>query len=212
MELLVIEHLEPCLNRWLMKEYEFAAELFRGRLLFTNVRREAHRRALTRLGSVSERSAVEMFAGRSDVVVLDPRAEEELTPEDLMAASYVIIGGIMGSHPPEGRTWRHITSRMPHAKARNIGKHQYTIAGAAYVLDRVFKGLRVSDIRYVYGLRLSKSLAHGVELEVELPYAFPLDEHGNVVLPEGYVEVVLEHAPVFESRVLAGNHHVCQDE
>jgi ribosome biogenesis SPOUT family RNA methylase Rps3 len=118
----------------------------------------------------------------------------------------------MGSHPPAGRTHKFITSRMPTATARNIGRHQYTIAGATYVLKLVESGREIGDIKYVFGLRVKKKMSSAIELEVELPYAFPIDDKGNVMLPEEYFRIIVECVPIYEARILAGNQDVCQNE
>jgi len=201
---LVIEHLEPCINRWILAEYSFAAKLFPSRTVFTNVKRRRHAEVLSRLGRVERVSVVELLGDRDDVVVLDPRAEKPLELEDLREASYVVVGGIMGSHPPEGRTWRFITSRMPRAKPRNLGPDQFTIAGAVYVLKLIEEGRRLSDIPVVRGLRIERSLGKGIKHVIELPYAFPVDESGKPVLPESYIDIVAEYTTVLEQRMLSG--------
>jgi ribosome biogenesis SPOUT family RNA methylase Rps3 len=209
---LIIEHLEPCLNKWLLKEYEIASKLFEGRTIFTNVKKRESELVLKKLGIVLQDSVTVLLKDRTDVIVLDPKAETVLTPTDLKRAAYVIIGGIMGSHPPAGRTYKFITSRMPSATARNIGRHQYTIAGAAYVLKLVESGREIGDIKYVFGLRVKKKMSSAIELEVELPYAFPIDDEGNVMLPEEYFRIIVEYVPIYEARVLASNQDVCQNE
>ena len=203
--LLVVEHLEECLSPWLLSEYGYVAKLFKNRLLFTNVRSAQSRRVLADLGAgVEERSVVELVAAGhlKRPVVLDPRAPESLGPDDLASADSAIIGGIMGDHPPRGRTYREITSKLlpMGAVARNLGRHQLTIAGAAYVLKRVEEGSRLESLDLRFGLSFSIALG-GYELTIELPYAFPY-EGGRPVLPEGYLEVVARRSLVYESRPL----------
>lgn len=199
----VVEHLEECLSPWLLSEYSYVVKLFGGRALFTNVRSPRSRRTLASLGArVEEASVVELVrAGRlGRPVVLDPRAPEALEPGDLAGVGAVVIGGIMGDHPPRGRTYREITSRLLPlgAVARNLGRHQLTIAGAAYVLKRVEEGARLESLDIRFGLSFSVQLG-GYELTIELPYAFPY-EGGRPVLPEGYLEVVARRSLVYESR------------
>jgi len=201
---LVIEHLEPCINRWILAEYTFSAELFRSRIVFTNVKKPSHAEILSKLGRVESKSVVEWLGNREDVVVLDPQAKEPLDASDLKEASYVVVGGIMGSHPPEGRTWRLITSRMPRAKARNLGPEQFTIAGAVYVLKLIEEGRSLRDIAIIRGLRIERSLGRGVRHVIELPYAFPADSEGRPVLPRNYIDIVAEYTTVLEQRMLSG--------
>lgn len=199
----VIEHLEPCINRWLLSEYEYAAKIYKSRIMFTNVKKPSHREILSAYAEVREESVTDILKDNRKVVVLDPKADRVLEPEELAEAEYVIIGGIMGSHPPKGRTWLYISSKLPYAHVRNIGPLQYTIAGSIYVLKNIELGKRVKDLKFVQGLSITRRLAKGIELEILLPYAFPLDEHGNIVLPDGYLEIVAEYTPIYESRVLS---------
>ncbi|PUA33873.1 MAG: hypothetical protein B7O98_00160 [Zestosphaera tikiterensis] len=198
----VVEHLEPCLSPWVLTEYSYVSEVFKGRVVFTNVVKPKHAEVLSKLGEVVSDSVTESLARYSKTIVLDPIAEEVLEPEDLSDVDYVVIGGIMGAHPPERRTWKYVTSRMPNAISRNIGPHQFTIAGAAYVVKKVEEGRRVREIPYVLGLKHLKKLSKDVELEIELPYAFPLNEHGELVLPKDYVKLIAEYMLLYEQKNL----------
>lgn len=201
---LILEHLEPCINRWLLKEYEYVASLYRSRLIITNVKNFDHISVLSKYAEIRSGSVTDILRDVEDVIVLDLKADKELDPQELKTAKYVVIGGIMGSHPPKGRTWLYITSKLPKAKPRNIGPYQYTIAGATYVLKSIEQGKRVSEIKFVYSLKTKKVLS-GIEVEVILPYAFPVDDDNNVVLPDDYLNVVTEHLPVYEQRILSGS-------
>ncbi|MCS7099550.1 MAG: hypothetical protein RMH84_04465, partial [Sulfolobales archaeon] len=135
--LVVVEHLEECLSPWLASEYGYVVRLFGGRTLFTNVKQPQTREAIGRLGARTTDLSVVDLVLASEIrrpLVLDPRAREALKPEDLEGVDAVVIGGIMGEHPPRGRTSREITSKLARrALARNLGRYQLTIAGAAYV-------------------------------------------------------------------------------
>ncbi|MEM4040668.1 MAG: SAM-dependent methyltransferase, partial [Ignisphaera sp.] len=185
--LIVIEHLEPCLNKWLLTEYEFVTKIYGSRVIFTNVKNEEHHRILSRYAKVYSISATDMLKDLDSVIVLDPEANKELEPEELMNTKYVILGGIMGDHPPRRRTKLYITSKLPRSRARNLGKLQYTIFGAAYVLKQIELGKKVHDIKFIYGLDIKKILGNNVEVNIHLPYAFPLDDNGNIVLPNNYL-------------------------
>lgn len=198
----VIEHLEPCVNRWILKEYEYAMKIYRSRLLLTNVKDPRHAQVLSKyIPNISRESAVDILANVDNIIVLDPKAPIPLDASELKSAKYVVIGGIMGSHPPRGRTWLYITSKLRHAKARNIGPYQYTIAGVIYVLRKIEEGNSLSEIKFVYGLRYRKVFGD-VELEIFLPYAFPVNDEGHIVLPEDYLDVVAEYVPIYEQRIL----------
>ncbi len=167
----VIEHLESEIGKWLLYEYEHASEIVgKNRLMFTNVKKEEWRRLLSRLGTVEEKSATEVF-NHEKVVVLDPKAELPLTPEDFAGKEAVILGGILGDHPPKGRTRKLLTRRFKKtATVRNLGKGQFSIDGAVYVAKLVSEGTPLKAIPVQKGLSL-KLNQHG---EVYLPYAYPM--------------------------------------
>ncbi|MEM2196743.1 MAG: SAM-dependent methyltransferase [Sulfolobales archaeon] len=198
----VVEHLEECLSPWLMCEYSYVVKLFKNSVLFTNVKSLRTRNTLKELGvDVVEASVVDLVANNSlrHPIILDPKARETLTPEDLVSADSVIIGGIMGEHPPKGRTFREITSKLiSKAKIRNLGKLQLTIAGTAYVLKRMLEGTRLESLDIRFGLRFVVQIGE-YEVTIELPYAFPYEE-GRVVLPESYLEVIARRSLIYESK------------
>lgn len=175
--LFVIEHLEPKVSKWLYYEYEHASRIVgKDRLMFTNVKREGDVKILSSLGTVRKESFIEIF-DQEKIVILDPQAEEELKPKDLEGMEAIIIGGILGDHPPRGRTKKLITSRAPKAIARNIGKEQFSIDGAVYVARMVSEGCELKDIPVKVGLVIKIS----DKAEIYLPYAYPLRDGKPVV-------------------------------
>lgn len=175
----VIEHLEPETGKWLLFEYEHSSEIVgKKRLLFTNVKKESERLTLSKFGAVQEKSAAEIFHPEK-VVVLDPKAELPLKPEDLASKEAVIVCGILGDHPPKGRTKRFLTKRFPKAAVRNIGKSQFTIDGAVYVAKLISEGTMLEDIPVKKGLTLRLN----ENAEVYLPYAYPL-KNGKPVISQ----------------------------
>ena len=103
----------------------------------------------------------------------------------------------MGDSPRRGRTYEYITSKLPASTARNLGRGQLTIAGAAYILKRVLEGSRLSDIELREGLKIRMDLG-GFELIVELPYTFPY-EGGKPVLPADYLRIIAKRTIYYES-------------
>jgi ribosome biogenesis SPOUT family RNA methylase Rps3 len=174
--LFVIEHLEPRLSKWVLIEYEHASMIVgRKNLAFTSVKRGF--KTLQRLGKVYRESAVEIF-DREDTIVLDPKAEEPLEPSDFDSASMVVVGGILGDHPPRGRTWSLITSKMKRARARSLGKCQFSIDGAVYMALKVASGVRLSEIPVANSLTLKCG-----DLEIRLPFCYPLVNGKPVISP-----------------------------
>jgi len=196
----VIEHLEPEIGKWLLFEYEHASEIVgKNRLMFTNVKKEEWRRLLSRFGTVKEKSAAQIFR-HEKVIVLDPKAELSLTPEDFAGKEAVIVGGILGGHPPKGRTRKLLTTRFPKAAARNIGKSQFSIDGAVYVAKFVSEGKPLEAIPVQRGLLL-KLNQYG---EVYLPYAYPLRD-GKPVISQKLVAYLLSDEIVAdEEKMLKG--------
>ena len=173
----VIEHLEPKTGKWLLFEYEHASEIVgKNRLLFTNVKRKSDRLKLSKFGAVEQKSAAEIF-NHAKVLILDPKAELPLKPEDFADKEAVVIGGILGDHPPKGRTSKLLTSRFPSAAVRNIGKMQFAIDGAVYVAKLVSEGTPLEKVLVKEGL----SLRLNEQAEVYLPYAYPLRDGKPVI-------------------------------
>ncbi|MEM2028947.1 MAG: RNA methyltransferase, partial [Candidatus Bathyarchaeia archaeon] len=129
----VIEHLEPEVGKWLYFEYMNASRIVgKDRLIFTNVKNMKDAETLSGLGTVRHESFIEIFSPEK-IVILDPRAPERLKPEDFAGKEAVIIGGILGDHPPRGRTRKLVTDKAPSSLSRNIGRGQFSIDGAVYV-------------------------------------------------------------------------------
>jgi ribosome biogenesis SPOUT family RNA methylase Rps3 len=181
---IVIEHCEDELSPWLILEYRHASKIYgRDRLMFTRVPRRYHR-LLSKYGEVREESIVELVSSGSinpsAVIVLDPRAAETLNYKHLLEAKYVVVGGILGDHPPRGRTWLYITSRMPSGvRAFNIGEGQYSIDGAVYYVDYLWRNKGLEGYRYVDGVVIESE--HG---EIYLPFRYPV-VNNKPLLAEG---------------------------
>ncbi|NPA84630.1 MAG: hypothetical protein GXO07_01330 [Crenarchaeota archaeon] len=173
--MIVIENLEE-FGEWVIYEYEHAHELLGGELLITNVKDEKMKEELERRGiRYEERSVSEIIESLPKPwVVLDPKGEKELEPEE--ARGTVIIGGILGSHPPKGRTWELLTSRLlpKGVLVRNIGKEQFSIDGAAAVAWLISRGKKLSEIEKVVGLEIEVEAMPGMSVVEELPYAYPV--------------------------------------
>jgi len=172
---IVIENLEP-LGKWVLYEYEHSYEVAGDLLLITNARIEG-------LPS-TERRFYEVF-DLNKVIILDPKAERKLEPEDLVEKDAVVIGGILGDHPPKGRTWQLLSSKFPQAEVRNLGKLQLPIDNAVLVTKLVMEGKRLEEIEIARGLKFECSF---------------LRAKRTVVLPFGYV--VYEGKPFVSMKVL----------
>ncbi|HID60808.1 MAG TPA: hypothetical protein EYP46_02980 [Hadesarchaea archaeon] len=168
--LFVIEHLEPKLSEWLYIEYTHAAQIVgQGRMLITNVKSEDEFCKLSRVSRVERKRVSELFEQKG-LIVLDPRARNELTPVDFRGKKAIVIGGILGGDPPLGRTRELLTRSLTQALKRNIGKHQFPINGAVYVAKQVSKDMPLREVPIQYGIEIRIGKGHSTVL----PYAYPL--------------------------------------
>jgi ribosome biogenesis SPOUT family RNA methylase Rps3 len=194
----IVEHLEECISPWMLSEYRFLSRIFEGRVVFTNVRNIKDREKLEGLGVVYSEDFLEIIKKLrlKKVVILDPQAEKQLRHHELREVDAVVIGGIMGDHPPKGRTYQLITSRAKNLESRNLGKKQFTIAGTAYVLKEIEGGKELEELDIREGLRLERRV-NNIEVTVELPYVFPYKD-GRPVIPPDYLETILYKSLLFE--------------
>jgi len=196
----VVEHLEPCISPWLLLEYRHVSRIFgRDKVLFTNIRKDDEAKLLSDLGKVFKESFTELFS-QEEILILDPQAPKELRREDLNDVKAVVIGGILGDHPPRGRTKELITSKVPRAKARNIGKHQFSIDGAAYVVKKIIEGTPLERIDYVINYELRFKITD-IEYTVILPFAYPVDE-GKPVITPGLIDLLRSRIVYYEHNLL----------
>ncbi len=186
--LIVIEHLEEEFSPWLILEYRHASLLAgKDRIVYTNVPVRYHR-ILSRYGKVYGESVLEIF-DQKQLLILDPRADEPLSKSDLENIDAVVIGGILGDHPPQGRTYKYLSSRARDALKRNIGEGQYSIDGAVYVVLEVYRRGCLDCIKYIDGISLS-SVRDSETIEIHLPFRYPL-VNGKPLLAPGLKEYLL---------------------
>lgn len=180
--LFVIEHLEPEIGKWLYIEYMHASEIVeKKQLVFTNIKNQRDIKLLSKLGTVKRESFAEIFTSEK-TIILDPKAPKKLRPEDFEGKEAVVIGGILGDHPPKGRTQKLVTARLPNATIRNLGREQFSIDGAVYIAKLVSEGKRIEEIPLKKGVIIELN----EYIEIYLPYAYPLKEgkpviHGTLI-------------------------------
>ena len=204
----VIEHLEPVLSRWAWIEYRHASEIVgRENLIITNVKDAREAEKLRELAcEVYSQSISELLIPREKLIVLDPKSDIPLQPEDITEDSYIVIGGILGDHPPKGRTRKLLTSKLPGAKTRNIGKRQFSIDGAAYVANMVSQGANLSSIKVRKKLEILVKRDDFYEHVVELPYAYPVDDEGRVVVSKELIRYLKKGIEKDEKEILKTGH------
>lgn len=198
----MIEHAESELTPWLLLEYMNCVRIVgRERLIISNVS-DRHARVISKIATTLRESVVDLarrgVLAEERLVVLDPLAEKRLEPNELLNAEAVVIGGILGSDPPRGRTRKFITSRLPKAIARNIGEGQMSIDGATYVVWHLLNHGSYEGLQFVDGVVIAEG-----PLSVRLPYRYPVVNGAPLVAP-GLREYLLRGALPLELRRLLG--------
>ncbi|MCD6096063.1 MAG: hypothetical protein J7J99_05820 [Thermoprotei archaeon] len=184
MFMFVIEHLEPVVSKWVWFEYKHASKLVgRNRLIITNVENEKEAQKLKEIAYVSRMSIADVGTNPARILILDPKAEKELVTDDFKGIDFVVIGGIMGDHPPRGRTYDLLTKRIPNSKVRNLGKEQFSVDGAIYMALMISKGYKLKEIPIKVGIEIRVN----EYLTIELPFAYPL-VNGRPLISKELVE------------------------
>jgi len=201
----VIEHLEDHTSRWIMLEYQHVSSLAGKRLVFTNGREYCDK--LSKLAPCYRESILDLegvlYTERRRVIILDPSADRLFDPEEAVRADAIVIGGILGDHPPRRRTWKMLTSRAKGMIARSLGPHQLSIDGAAYVAIKALEGVHPASIPLVHRPRLEIQLDDLVTVEVELPFSYPLVD-GRPLFAPGLEELLARGLAYEEVRELEG--------
>ncbi|MEN2999956.1 MAG: hypothetical protein ABDH61_05220 [Acidilobaceae archaeon] len=186
--MIVIENLEERVGRWAVAEYAEASRVARERgveLVVSGYVTGELEAAMGRRGVRVMRDAARVL-NRPDVILLDLWAPKTLGPEEALTARAFVVGGILGDHPPRGRTMLLYDSYSSAAR-RNLGPYQLSVDGAVKVLLQVLEGKRVSEIPLVSPLRLNIEAL--TRAEVVLPFAYPVRE-GKPWISEELVELL----------------------
>lgn len=178
MKFIIIEHAEEVFSPWLIFEYINASKLIgKDKIIYSNIDNPRVKRILGRYGIVYEKR-IGNYIDERNLIILDPKAEKTLTPEETINYDGIIVGGILGDHPPRGRTSSLISNYYPLSLKRNLGTEQLTIDGAAYTAYLIAIGRRIEDIKFMYRIELNLD-----ETTVILPYKYPF-RRGDIILSE----------------------------
>jgi ribosome biogenesis SPOUT family RNA methylase Rps3 len=184
---IIIEHLEESMSLWIILEYRSSSIIYgRENLWFTNIPERYHR-VIGKYGKTYCESLVDLvrrnYISVNEILILDPLAGEKLTYKDLLSYKYIVIGGILGDHPPRGRTYKLLTSRLEGVEARNIGDGQYSIDGAVYYVDHLWRNKSMEGFKYVDGVEFDTIYGS----KVYLPFRYPIVS-GKPLLAPGLIE------------------------
>lgn len=109
-----------------------------------------------------------------------------------------MIGGILGDHPPKGRTWKYLTSRMEGVECRSLGEHQLPIYCAVYVAWMVWRGFNLEDIPLTFGVEINVESFSDVKHTIYLPYAYPIVD-GKPYIPKRLENLLKRGLPYIET-------------
>ncbi|CAE6419716.1 unnamed protein product [Rhizoctonia solani] len=122
----------------------------------------------------------------SQVCLLDPKAEKELSPSDGENFSWFLFGGILGDDPPRDRTSELRRLGFPN---RHLGSVQMTTDTALGVTKRVVVDkVPLQDIPYVD----HPTIRFNAKESVEMPFRYITDSKGEPILPEGMKALLKE--------------------
>ncbi len=180
--IIVIEHLDVT-SEWILLEYKHVIKMAKNKVIFTNVKDEKLKKFLEKEGAKFREESIKEILHEfpKPWIVLDPLAKKTLEPEE--AKGTLIIGGILGAHPPRGRTKKELTDKLG-IEARNLGSHQLSIDGAVWVTLQIMSGKRLKDLKFVLNPVIEVQELPGVKMEVELPFAYP-EVDGKPLLTPG---------------------------
>ena len=190
--MIIIEHLEDILSPWLYYEYKHSAEIYPD-LIITNLKNKLERVLMAEHSSSVSISVREIPFQK--VIVLDPMAEKPLVPEDF-DGSVVVVGGILGDHPPKGRTKELLSSKL-NCEIRHLGEKQLSIDSAVYVAYSIKNGKRLEEIEFVDGIEIEI----GGGRTMELPYRYPV-KNGKVTISDELVRYIKEELDMDDSHAL----------
>jgi len=195
--LIVIEHLEDHLSRWIVLEYKHVKSMVGDRLVVTNARLgggcEKLRNAIGEVKCYNEPLDTlkgKLYSREDEILILDPKAGKLLEPQEISMYRIVVVGGILGDHPPRGRTSKLLSKRFPRAAKRSLGPYQLSIDGAIYVYLQVERGVKPLDVPLVVKPKIKFTIM-GLEYEVELPFAYPKVGNKPLLAP-GLIELLKE--------------------
>jgi len=181
--LLIIEHCEPELSKWLFLEYKNLVKIWGSNTIFTNVKKEKTYADLKNIGNVEKKNAKE-YLKEKKCIILDPQAKKTLKTNDFTKIDAIIIGGILGYKKPTGRTKELISDKYDF-ETRNIGSKQLSIDGSVFVAKAIALGLRLKDIEITYEVEIVHNNIHSTIL----PYGYPIIDNKPMITP-GIVELI----------------------
>ncbi len=190
-KIIVIEHMEPFMSRWILEEYKEAMNIASKSGLTMSITgvRDPVAEALLKRNNIPYTSIHSWeVCDRPGAIVLDLWADRDLKTWEASNASCFIIGGIMGDNPPRGRGVI-LRSMFDWASIRRLGPLQLSVDTTVRVISKILEGYEITDIKMSNSVRLIVKTPLG-DVEVSLPFAYILDERGNPLVSKGITELL----------------------
>lgn len=121
------------------------------------------------------------------VCLLDPRADQDLQPQESATFDYFVFGGILGDHPPRDRTTEIKVAYPNLVVGRRLGDKQMTTDTAIRTTQLIIeKQQNFQDIKFIDypEFRFNKNEA------TEMPFRYVLNAKGDPILPEGMLALI----------------------
>ncbi|KIW60773.1 hypothetical protein PV05_00961 [Exophiala xenobiotica] len=190
----VVEHLDPELGPWSALEYKTIAKESRRsgcHFVLSSVPQSlletsSDVKELQSVGGEARTDSIETYyAHKKDkICLLDPGAEQELSPSDSQVFDVFLFGGILGDDPPRDRTSE---LRKKGFSGRRLGPKQMTTDTAVRVTRMVIlEQAPLDEIPYVDFPEL-KLNEHET---TEMPFRYVTDKSGKPIMPEGMMELI----------------------
>lgn len=121
------------------------------------------------------------------VCLLDPRAKEDLSPDDSGKYDYFVFGGILGDHPPRDRT-RELMEQYPNMLVgKRLGSKQMTTDTAVRTTQLIIeKKINFESINFID----YPEFRFNANEAIEMPFRYVLNSDGRPILPQGMIELI----------------------
>lgn len=183
----IVEHLDPEVYPWSLLEYTHLSSIVgKEHVSFTNVKKDKDK--LNSLGKVTEQSVRDQALDQTTVCILDPLAEQELSPEDAEQFTMFLFGGVLGNDPMDGRTEKELSRHFSQAGKRSLGNKQMSTDTAVHVVHEILvKKKKLNELMFVDDLEI----VFGEGYSQILPYRY-LIKNDCVVLTPGLTQYLKE--------------------
>ena len=174
----IIEHMDPELWEWSRIEYQHAADAVgKYNFMVTNLK-AGDEKKLPRLDC--RQDTIDSL-GLKKVCVLDPTAENILSPSDASKFDHLVFGGILGNYPPEERTKDLIVAG---ADRRQLGPDQFSTDNAVMVAKQIIDGTPLEHLSFTQDLVIAVEEGEDSGEEIILPFKYILIEGKPFISPK----------------------------